>query len=183
MSIEPRSEPPLVAVALSLTAAAAQDDPRYPDWSGQWRKVTMGARRATTREARRLRQQAPLKEEYRPHSGSELADQARVDRGSIIMSVKCIPMGMPYHMSIVFPFEFVITQKATYILLRDHDLATPPHLHRRPRLAEGHGSDLHRLFDRQVGRPGRRRHFDVLEIETSHPARAAPVRPDRHSIS
>ena len=32
----------MVAAALSLTAAAAQDNPRYPDWSGQWRKAPDG---------------------------------------------------------------------------------------------------------------------------------------------
>jgi hypothetical protein len=45
-----------------------------------------------------------------------MADQAAGGQGLYISSVKCIPMGMPFQMSIVFPFELVITDKTTYIL-------------------------------------------------------------------
>ncbi len=61
-------------------------------------------------------QQAPLKEEYRRIHEASMADQALGGPGLYVMSVKCIPMGMPFQMSIVFPFEFVITPKTTYVL-------------------------------------------------------------------
>jgi hypothetical protein len=56
----------MVAAALSLTAAAAQDDPRYPDWSGQWRKAPDGGPpRYDPSRPDGVGQQAPLKDEYR----------------------------------------------------------------------------------------------------------------------
>ena len=45
-----------------------------------------------------------------------MADQAVGGQGLYVMSVKCIPMGMPYEMSIVFPFEFVVTPNTTFVL-------------------------------------------------------------------
>jgi hypothetical protein len=107
----------MVAAALSLTAAAAQDDPRYPDWSGQWRKAPDGGPpRYDPSKPDGAGQQAPIKEEYRRIHEASMADQARGGQGLYVMSVKCIPMGMPFQMSIVFPFEFVITSKTTYVL-------------------------------------------------------------------
>ena len=61
-------------------------------------------------------QEAPLKEEYRRIHEASMADQAIGGQGLYIASVKCIPMGMPFQMSIVFPFELVITEKTTFIL-------------------------------------------------------------------
>src|SRR3979409_929998 len=107
----------MVAAALSLTTAAAQDDPRYPDWSGQWRKAPDGGPpRYDSSKPDGAGQQAPLKEEYRRIHEASMADQARGGPGLYVMSVKCIPMGMPFQMSIVFPFEFVVTEKTTFIL-------------------------------------------------------------------
>src|SRR5215831_9026220 len=107
----------VVAAALSLTTAAAQDDPRYPDWSGQWRKAPDGGPpRYDPSKPDGAGQQAPLKDEYRRIHEASMADQAQGGQGLYVMSVKCIPMGMPFQMSIVFPFEFVITPKTTYML-------------------------------------------------------------------
>jgi hypothetical protein len=47
---------------------------------------------------------------------ASMADQATGGQGLYIASVKCIPMGMPFQMSIVFPFEFVVTEKTTFVL-------------------------------------------------------------------
>jgi hypothetical protein len=47
---------------------------------------------------------------------ASMADQAVGGQGLYVSSVKCIPMGMPYEMSIVFPFEFVVTPKTTFVL-------------------------------------------------------------------
>ncbi len=62
-------------------------------------------------------QQAPLKEEFRRIQEESIADQATGGAGLYVQSTKCIPMGMPFQMSIVpFPLEFVITEKTTFLL-------------------------------------------------------------------
>src|SRR5947207_8469719 len=104
------------ALAMPLTGAGAHEQAIYPDWSGQWRKVNDGVPRYDPGKPNGRGQQAPLKEKYRLIHEASMADQARGGQGLYLSSVKCIPMGMPYTMSIVFPFEFIITQKTTFIL-------------------------------------------------------------------
>ena len=156
-------------VALSLTAASAQDDPRYPDWSGQWRKAPdAGPPRYDPSKPDGAGQQAPLKEEYRRIHEASMADQALGGPGLYVMSVKCIPMGMPFQMSIVFPFEFVITPKTTYVLFEI--MTSQP----RPIYTDGRdwpkdpdptftGYSIGKWID--TDGDGR---FDVLEVETRH---------------
>ena len=159
----------MVAAALSLTAAAAQDDPRYPDWSGQWRKAPDGGPpRYDPSKPDGTGQQAPLKEEYRRIHEASMADQAKGGQGLYVMSVKCIPMGMPFQMSIVFPFEFVITPKTTYVLF---EIMTS-----QPRRIYTDGRDWPKDPDptftgysigKWIDEDGDGR-FDVLEVETRH---------------
>jgi hypothetical protein len=159
----------MVAAALSLTAAAAQEDPRYPDWSGQWRKAPDGGPpRYDPSKPDGAGQQAPLKEEYQRIHEASMADQAKGGQGLYVMSVKCIPMGMPFQMSIVFPFELVITPKTTYVLF---EIMTS-----QPRRIYTDGRDWPKDPDPtftgySIGKwkdedgDGR---FDVLEVETRH---------------
>ena len=159
----------VVAAALSLTAAAAQDDPRYPDWSGQWRKAPDGGPpRYDPSKPDGAGQQAPLKEEYRRIHEASMTDQARGGPGLYVMSVKCIPMGMPFQMSIVFPFEFVITPRTTYVLF---EIMTS-----QPRRIYTDGRDWPKDADptftgysigKWIDEDGDGR-FDVLEVETRH---------------
>jgi hypothetical protein len=159
----------MVAAALSLTTAAAQDDPRFPDWSGQWRKAPDGGPpRYDPSKPDGAGQQAPLKEEYRRIHEASMTDQARGGPGLYVMSVKCIPMGMPFQMSIVFPFEFVITPKTTYILF---EIMTS-----QPRRIYTDGRDWPKDPDptftgysigKWIDEDGDGR-FDVLEVETRH---------------
>jgi hypothetical protein len=159
----------MIAAMLSLTAAAAQDDPRYPDWSGQWRKAPDGGPpRYDPSKPDGAGQQAPLKEEYRRIHETSMADQAKGGQGLYVMSVKCIPMGMPFQMSIVFPFEFVITPKTTYILF---EIMTS-----QPRRIYTDGRDWPKDPDptftgysigKWIDADGDGR-FDVLEVETRH---------------
>jgi len=159
----------MVAAALSLTAAAAQDDSRYPDWSGQWRKAPDGGPpRYDPSKPDGAGQQAPLKDEYRRIHEASMADQAQGGPGLYVMSVKCIPMGMPFQMSIVFPFEFVITPKTTYILF---EIMTS-----QPRRIYTDGRDWPKDPDptftgysigKWIDEDGDGR-FDVLEVETRH---------------
>jgi hypothetical protein len=108
-----------LAVILSIAASDvfAFDESKYPDWSGQWRKVPDGGPpRYDPSKPDGRGQEAPLKEKYRLMHEASLADQAKGGQGAYLFSVKCIPQGMPFNMSIVFPFEFVVTEKATYLL-------------------------------------------------------------------
>jgi hypothetical protein len=101
-----------LATALLTTFAGAQafDEAKYPDWSGQWIKVPDGGPpRYDPSKPDGRGQQAPLKEEYRLMHEASMADQAIGGQGLYIASVKCIPLGMPFQMGIVFPFELVIT--------------------------------------------------------------------------
>jgi hypothetical protein len=159
----------VVAATLSLTAASAQDDPRYPDWSGQWRKAPDGGPpRYDPSKPDGAGQQAPLKEEYRRIHDASMADQAQGGPGLYVMSVKCIPMGMPFQMSIVFPFEFVITPKTTYVLF---EIMTS-----QPRRIYTDGRDWPKDPDptftgysigKWIDTDGDGR-YDVLEVETRH---------------
>jgi len=108
-----------LATALLTTLAGAQayDESKYPDWSGQWIKLPDGGPpRYDPSKPDGRGQQAPLKEPYRRMHEASMADQAAGGQGLYISSVKCIPMGMPFQMSIVFPFELVVTEKTTFIL-------------------------------------------------------------------
>jgi hypothetical protein len=159
----------MVAAALSLTAAAAQDDSRYPDWSGQWRKAPDGGPpRYDPSKPDGAGQQAPLKDEYRRIHEASMADQAQGGPGLYVMSVKCIPMGMPFQMSIVFPFEFVVTPKTTYVLF---EIMTS-----QPRRIYTDGRDWPKDSDptftgysigKWIDADGDG-YFDVLEVETRH---------------
>ncbi|MEA2937694.1 MAG: hypothetical protein QOC56_1198 [Alphaproteobacteria bacterium] len=107
----------LAAVVMSITGAQAHDESKYPDWSSQWRRVPDGGPpRYDPSKPDGRGQQAPLTEEYRRIHEASMADQARGGQGLYLSSVKCVPMGMPFAMSIVFPFEFIITTKTTYTL-------------------------------------------------------------------
>jgi hypothetical protein len=108
----------LAATLAATAAASAQDLSRYPDWSGQWRWNQMGGGpRYDPSKPPGAAQQAPLKEEFRRIHEQSMADQATGGAGLYVQSTKCIPMGMPFQMSIVpFPHEFVITEKTTFLL-------------------------------------------------------------------
>src|SRR5437660_5768834 len=104
----------IVALLTAGAGAQAHDESKYPDWSGQWIKVPDGGPpRYDPSKPDGRGQQAPLKEKYRLMHEASMADQAIGGQGLYIASVKCIPLGMPFQMSIVFPFEFVVTEKTT----------------------------------------------------------------------
>ncbi|HEY7299593.1 MAG TPA: hypothetical protein VH684_16930 [Xanthobacteraceae bacterium] len=157
-----------LAAALAIPAASLRADEAsiYPDWSGQWRKVADGTPRYDPSKPNGRGQQAPLKEKYRRIHEASMAEQAQGRQGLYLKSVRCIPMGMPYTMSIVFPFEFVITPKATFIL---YEVMTSP-----PRRIYTDGRDWPQdpeptytgySIGRWVDTDGDGR-YDLLEIET-----------------
>src|ERR1700741_244977 len=108
----------LAMPAILATAASAHDESKYPDWSGQWRWNAMGGGpRYDPSKPAGAAQQAPLTAEFKRIHEESMADQAQGGQGLYAQSAKCIPMGMPFQMSIVpFPLEFIITAKTTLIL-------------------------------------------------------------------
>ncbi len=110
----------LIALAAALGAAIAsahaQDQPKYPDWSGKWR-VIGGNRWDPTKPAGRG-QQPPLTPEYQAIFEASLADQQAGGPGND-MRFSCLPPGMPRMMTVIFPMEFIFSPKITYILFEN----------------------------------------------------------------
>jgi hypothetical protein len=107
-----------LAVVFFVTPASGQifDLGKYPDWSGQWRRVPDGGPpRYDPSKPNGLGQQAPLKPEYQAMLVASLKDQAEGGQG-LDVTFKCIPTGMPRMMSGVFPVEWVFTPNVTYML-------------------------------------------------------------------
>lgn len=105
----------LTAATWTVDGARALDDGRFPDWSGQWRRIEGGPPRYDMSKPPGRGQQAPLTPEYQALHEASLADQAAGGQG-FDNTYMCIPMGMPRQMSGVFPFEFIFQPKTTFIL-------------------------------------------------------------------
>ena len=150
-------------LAMTVIAARAHDESKYPDWSGQWRRPAgVGVQWDQTKPNGRA-QQAPLTPEYQAIYEANLRDQAAGGQGTDPTG-KCIPPGMPRMMTIVYPMELIITPKTTY-LLNDY---TPP----RRIFTDGRSfpSAIEPTFDgysigRWIDQDGDGR-YDVLAVET-----------------
>jgi hypothetical protein len=113
----------LTVVLGTVSAARAFDESLYPDWSAQWRRIDGGPPRYDMSKPPGLAQQAPLTPEYQALFEASLADQAAGGQG-LDRGYRCIPAGMPRQMSGVFPFEFAILPKVTYVLFEMTDQQT-----------------------------------------------------------
>src|SRR5215468_12207159 len=101
-------------LALMIGSAAAFDDSKYPDWSGQWlRPSGVGTQWDQTKRSG-LAQQAPLTPEYQARLEASIADQARGGQGEDAR-VSCITAGMPRIMTGTRPFELVVLPAVTYV--------------------------------------------------------------------
>ncbi len=100
------------------TAKNAQYDPaRYPDWSGPMRWIaTPGGNRYDPTKAAGLAQQAPLTPEYQAKFEDGLKDQAEGGEG-YNQTYACVPGGLPREMAGNQGLEFVVTPKATHVIL------------------------------------------------------------------
>src|SRR5262245_4241481 len=102
-------------VVAAMTVANAQDPSKYPDWSGQWmRGPGMGTGWDPTKPQGHG-QQAPLTAEYRTIFEASLADKALGGLGGDPTGL-CLPHGMPRMMIGIYPIEFIVTPKVTYVL-------------------------------------------------------------------
>jgi len=101
-------------LVLMIGTAAAFDDSKYPDWSGQWRRPSgIGTQWDQTKRPG-LAQQAPLIPEYQARLEASIADQARGGQGDDAR-VSCITAGMPRIMTGTRPFELVVLPEVTYV--------------------------------------------------------------------
>jgi hypothetical protein len=115
-----------LAAALTLTCgiARAADDAKYPDWSGQWGRFAVtglpGQPSHDQTKSWGRGQQAPLTPEYQKVLEDSIADQARGGLGNFPTTLGRAA-GMPHMMMAFLPIEFVVTPKATYILIGMYD--------------------------------------------------------------
>src|SRR5258708_39137326 len=101
------------AMAMMIAAAAAFDETKYPDWSGQWwRPRGVGFQWDQTKPPG-LGQQAPLTPEYQAVLEASLADQAAGGQGGGNL-VTCRTNAMPRMIPGAWPIEFGILPTVTY---------------------------------------------------------------------
>lgn len=157
----------IMTIAASLVAGVvgvyAQDQSKYPDWSGQWgRGPGMGNGWDPTKPQGHG-QQAPLTPEYRAIFDASLADKAQGGLGGDPTGL-CLPHGMPRMMIGIYPIEFVVTPKVTYVLT---DYTTHRRIFTDDRnwpseiLPSYNGYSIGKWIDEDGD--GR---YDVLEVET-----------------
>jgi len=103
-----------LAVPALVTGAAAFDETKYPDWSGQWVRPRGIATQWDQTKPSGLAQQAPLTPEYQARLEASIADQKAGGQG-LDNRYTCITNGMPRVMAAIFPLEFVILPTVTYV--------------------------------------------------------------------
>jgi hypothetical protein len=104
----------LMPAAMGIDRAAAFDESKYPDWSGQWTRPRGLATQWDQDKPAGLGQQAPLVPEYLERLKASIADQAAGGQG-LDTRYKCMTNGMPRVMAAIFPLEFVILPNLTYV--------------------------------------------------------------------
>jgi hypothetical protein len=102
------------ALAVAITAAAGQDEGKYPDWSGQWLRPRGVGIQWDQDKRPGLTQQAPLTPEYQRKLEASIADQRSGGQG-LDNRYTCMTNGMPRMMAAIEPIEFVILPALTYI--------------------------------------------------------------------
>jgi hypothetical protein len=106
------------ALMLTLGAAQAADEAKYPSWKGQWDYINprLGGQSVKFDPTKAFgpAQQAPLTPEYQKIHEDSMADQAKGGQGNFIDHARCIPGGMPAMMSGA-RMEYVVTPDTTYI--------------------------------------------------------------------
>jgi hypothetical protein len=104
-----------VAAALGLTVAAARasDESKYPDWMAQWKNANAGH---FDPSKPRMKQEAPLTPEYQAIYQAGVADVDAGGQGNDPMW-RCIPPGMPRAMIVYEGMEIAITPNMTYIMI------------------------------------------------------------------
>jgi hypothetical protein len=113
----------VVALTITIGAAQAFDDAKYPNFKGQWNRFG-GPPRPFNGLPGQLSfdqtkpwgpgQEAPLTPEYRAVLEASMADQANGGIGNYPQAL-CLAAGMPHMMIGFLPQEYIITPETTYI--------------------------------------------------------------------
>ena len=156
------------AFIVTIGAAAAHDEKKYPDWRGQWERfVVRGLPGQPSHDQTKpwgFGQQAPLTPEYEEVLKESLADHARGGLGNF-PTTWGRASGMPNMMMAFGALEFVVTPETTYILIGWHDHFRRIFTDGRDWPKEIDPSYSGYSIGRWVDQDGDGR-FDVLEVET-----------------
>ena len=151
------------ALMMAASPAAAFDETKYPDLSGQWRKPPgIGNQWDQTKPLGRA-QQPPLTPEYQAVFEASMADQREGGQGNDPPS-RCVPFGMPRIMTVVFSMEIIIKPDTTHMLF-DHSLPRRIYTDGRDWPRDIEPSFLGYSIGKWIDGDGDGR-YDALEIET-----------------
>jgi hypothetical protein len=161
-----------VALALSLGAAAtpsaAFDESRYPDLSGQWRRLPVpgvtGQPGYDPTKIQGRAQQAPLTPAARAILEASIADQAKGGQGND-PTFNCLSPGMPRIMTIYDPMEIIVTPAVTHMLIGHVHDSRRIYTDGRPWPDEIDPSYAGYSIGRWIDTDGDGR-YDTLEVET-----------------
>jgi hypothetical protein len=103
----------LAAAVATPLAAAGAEEPRYPDWKGQWVRVGGGGTYDPSKPPGRG-QQPPLTAEYQAVWEANIK-QANAGGQQYNPQTHCLPGGMPRMMVAYEPMEVIVTPETTYI--------------------------------------------------------------------
>jgi hypothetical protein len=158
----------MAAVVLTAGGAAAFDDAKYPDLSGQWRRLpTPGVRGQPSFDPSKgsgLEQKAPLTPEYQAILEASVADQIAGGHGNQ-RGWACRTSGMPLMMTLFEPMEIVVLPETTYILIDQHNTQRRIFTDGRKWPEELEPSYIGYSVGRWIDEDADGR-FDVLEVET-----------------
>ena len=95
-----------LATVLLLAVAARADEPKYPNWKGEWNQIfpRVGGQQVRFDPSKPFGkgQQAPLTPEYQKVLEASLADQILGGQGNFAEHARCFPPGMPTVMAAGF---------------------------------------------------------------------------------
>ncbi len=158
----------LTALLMTLPAAHAFDDAAYPNFKGQWTRISPPGMPAFDPSMPRGRgQQAPLTPEYQAVFEANLADMAAGGEGRW-PGYGCRPPGMPPMMTAYEPMEVIVLPETTYIRI-DHIHDTTRRIYTDGRKWPEHVEPTYAGYSvgRWLDEDGDGR-YDVLEAETRH---------------
>jgi hypothetical protein len=151
------------ALALSIAAAAAHDESKYPDWKGQWKRAPGVGIVWDESKPRGLPQNPPLTPEYQAIWEASLADQAAGGQGGDTR-VTCRSNGMPRMATIVRPVAFIIQDDIT-IVVYDNNIPRWIYTDGRDFPKDGEPSYAGYSIGKWLDTDGDGR-FDTLDVET-----------------
>ncbi len=158
-----------VVFTFTLADVSAAEEPKFPDWSGQWTRVPDGGppRYDTSKPIRK--QQAPLKPAYQARFEQSMKDQDAGGNG-LDTAYSCLPPGMPRMMSGVARMEFLFSPGVTHILFDRNDYA-PRRIYTDgrawPKFDAENATFPGYTIGRWIDRDGDGR-YDELQAETRH---------------